>query len=85
MTCSTKTISMALLALPLLLAAGCATNEDLDQLRSELRAEIRELKEMTAAAQRDAAAARQSAAEAAAASTAASDKADRVLRQALRK
>ena len=85
MTCSTKTISAAVLALPLLLAAGCATNEDLDQLRSELRAEIRELKEMTAAAQRDAAAARQSAAEAAAASTAASDKADRVLRQALRK
>ena len=81
----TKAIGLAVLALPLVLAAGCATNEDLDQLRSSLRAEIRELKEITAAAQRDAAAARQSAAEAAAASTAASDKADRVLRQALRK
>ncbi|MDJ0982015.1 MAG: hypothetical protein QNI94_10340 [Kiloniellales bacterium] len=85
MICRTKRIGLAALALPLVLAAGCATNEDLDQLRSELRAEIRELKEMTAAAQRDAAAARQSAAEAAAASTAASDKADRVLRQSLRK
>ncbi len=85
MICRTKGIGLAVLALPIVLAAGCATNQDLDQLRSELRAEIRELKEMTAAAQRDAAAARQSAAEAAAASTAASDKADRVLRQSLRK
>ncbi len=88
----TKVIGMTLLAVPLLLTAGCATQQDLDQLRSELRAEIRELKELTAAAQKDAAAAAQSAAEAAAASKAASqearaasEKADRVLQQSLRK
>lgn len=92
MLCRTKTIGMAVLALPLVLTAGCATNQDLDQLRSELRAEIRELKELTLAAQRDAAAAAQSAAEAAAASKsasqearAASQKADRVLQESLRK
>ncbi len=88
----TKVIGMAVLALPLVLASGCATQQDLDQLRSELRSEIRALKEMTAAAQKDAAAAARSAAEAAAASKsasqearAASDKADRVLQQSLRK
>lgn len=69
-------------AIPIIIAAplllGCATKGDLEALRSDLTDMIR-------AAQQDAAAAKADSQASAAAAEAAAEKADRVLRESLRK
>lgn len=70
-----------IIAAPLLLLAGCATQTDLDALRSE----VSEAKAMAESAQRDAVTAAAEARRAAEAAQAASEKADRILKESLRK
>lgn len=79
--------------LPLIFAAGCATQQgvtqaDLDALRAEiaqLRTEVQTANANSAAAAASADAAAKSAADAAAEARAASEKADRIYKQSLRK
>jgi len=83
-----KTIIAVLAAVPLLAAAGCATQDEVKMLQGELQ-DIKGIASQAAVDAKTAAAeagkAADQAMKAAAAAQAASDKADRILRESLRK
>ena len=77
---SSNALSLAL-ALPLLAMAGCATQADLDALRDE----VSEVRKIAESAEQNAAASAADARRAADEAKAASEKADRIYRESLRK